>query len=301
MRYLSLLLLLLCSCDVNEADQYTFSGPTHAVVRDGKVFVSDGYRNSRIAVFDTLGRFLHTWGSRGYGHGQFHNPHGLAMLSDGTLLVADRDNARIQKFSMDGRFLGQIASPGIGRPWNLEVLAGDTLIIVDGGDQNESSPRSRLVKILPDGSVLGEYGSFGKGENEMDWPHSIAASESGHLYIVDLNNKRVLRLLPPTDGGSGYQQDKAWDAEFARNGIEPLGVAYHGQRLYVSQDGEGLPVVVVDAARGNNVGELGRGLFQRAHGLSFDTSGMLWVVDVDANRVFRLSREGQVVLTIEGE
>lgn len=50
-----------------------FNKPTD-VVRDlgGRIYVSDGYGNSRVAVFDNKGTFIRDWGSSGRGPGQFH-------------------------------------------------------------------------------------------------------------------------------------------------------------------------------------------------------------------------------------
>jgi hypothetical protein len=39
------------------------------------------------------------WGTTGAGAGQFNNPYGIAVASDGSVYVSDRHNHRIQKFS----------------------------------------------------------------------------------------------------------------------------------------------------------------------------------------------------------
>lgn len=102
MTPLSLFLLLFTSaflavgCADEQDVMSRFGGPTNAVVGpDGNLYVSDGYYNSRIAVFSTDGTFLRQWGTKGYGRGQFNNPHGFVFRDDSTLLVADRDNGRI--------------------------------------------------------------------------------------------------------------------------------------------------------------------------------------------------------------
>ena len=46
------------------------------------------------------GLFGSTWGTEGSGDGQFTEPIGVAVASDGSVYVADTDNHRIQKFSV---------------------------------------------------------------------------------------------------------------------------------------------------------------------------------------------------------
>jgi peptidylamidoglycolate lyase len=54
-----------------------FDRPTKvAVAADGSLYVSDGYRNSRVVKFGADGRYLLQWGSKGSGPGQFDVPHG---------------------------------------------------------------------------------------------------------------------------------------------------------------------------------------------------------------------------------
>lgn len=58
------------------------------------LFASDSIR-SKIVVFDTSGKYLGEFGSRGDGKGQFSLPEGLAIDQRGKLFVADRGNNRI--------------------------------------------------------------------------------------------------------------------------------------------------------------------------------------------------------------
>ena len=52
-----------------------------AVDSGGNVYVSD-YGNRRIQKFDNDGNFLHTWGIKGSGNGQFQAPAGIAIGGD---------------------------------------------------------------------------------------------------------------------------------------------------------------------------------------------------------------------------
>ncbi len=54
--------------------------------------------------------FLTMWGSTGTGDGEFHQPHGVAVDSDGNVYVVDMDNSRVQKFLSDGTFVTELGN-----------------------------------------------------------------------------------------------------------------------------------------------------------------------------------------------
>src|SRR5262245_6009022 len=90
-----------------------FGGPTDvAFDSDDNIYISDGYRNSRVAKFDKNGNWVMSWGSRGSGGpqadqnpSQFNTPHNIAIDRQNNVYVADRNNRRIQVFDRDGKFL----------------------------------------------------------------------------------------------------------------------------------------------------------------------------------------------------
>ena len=85
--------------------------------------MADGYGNSRIVKFDRSGNFIRAWGSYGSGVGEFILPHSVVVDKAGRVYVADRENARIQIFDSDGRFLTQWT--GIGDPESQKPLCGN--------------------------------------------------------------------------------------------------------------------------------------------------------------------------------
>jgi hypothetical protein len=76
-----------------------------AVARDGTIYVVDG-QVPDLRAFDADGRFLRTLGRPGEGPGEIKSPDGgLAILSDGRILIRDPGNARIQVYGPDGQAL----------------------------------------------------------------------------------------------------------------------------------------------------------------------------------------------------
>ena len=74
---------------------------------NGRIYISDGYGNARVLEYNGEGKRVRQWGSAGTGPGQFNQPHGIAVDERGVLYVADRNNARLQRFDLDGNYLGE--------------------------------------------------------------------------------------------------------------------------------------------------------------------------------------------------
>jgi streptogramin lyase len=120
----------------------------------GRIFVSDGYANARILEYTANGKKVREWGSAGTGPGQFHLPHSIVVDENNILYVADRENGRIEKFDLNGKFLGEI--PDLGRIYSLKLGANGTLWI---GMQQLNEPTGSagwLVKLdRKTGNILG--------------------------------------------------------------------------------------------------------------------------------------------------
>ncbi|MHB8992836.1 MAG: peptidyl-alpha-hydroxyglycine alpha-amidating lyase family protein, partial [Chloroflexota bacterium] len=85
-----------------------FNRPTGvAIASNGDIYVCDGYGNARVHRFSADGTLIQSWGGPGTGPGQFNLPHDIWVMPDGRVMVADRENDRIQFFSPTGEFLDQ--------------------------------------------------------------------------------------------------------------------------------------------------------------------------------------------------
>lgn len=87
-----------------------FSPTNVAFGPDGGFYVADGYGSSYIHQYDKDAKWVRTWGGAGKEPGKMQTPHGI-WLDDRpgrkpSLVVADRANARLQYFSLDGKHLG---------------------------------------------------------------------------------------------------------------------------------------------------------------------------------------------------
>ena len=91
-----------------------FNHPTELMPGlSGDLYVTDGYRNSRVHRFTKDGELIQSWGQPGKSApGEFHLPHSMAISPEGTLYVSDRANARVQVFTPEGQFIGMWTGMG---------------------------------------------------------------------------------------------------------------------------------------------------------------------------------------------
>jgi streptogramin lyase len=180
----------------------------------GNIYISDGYINSRVAKADRNGNWLKSWGNRGNKPGEFNTPHNIAADAKGNIYVADRFNRRIQVFDGDGNFLRAItvdvpfdhnARPAIGAKPDPEAKEGTfapgapwTVCITPPPNQvlftSDAYP-GRLYKLSLDGKVLGVLGESGKQPRQFGWIHEIACPDEHTVYVAELLNWRVQKLI----------------------------------------------------------------------------------------------------------
>lgn len=186
--------------NVAGADSIHFNQPTDvAVAPDGTIFIADGYGNSRVVVYDAGGAFVRSFGRYGRGAGELDTPHSIALDAGGIVYVADRGNARIQRFRPDGTYLDAWKSDALGRPWALSIASDGSIFVVDGGDQNPVPPdRGRLLRLDPKGEVLDSWSSFGNQDGQIYWGHAIAVSPDDEVYVGDVRfGMRVQKFVRP--------------------------------------------------------------------------------------------------------
>ena len=76
------------------------------------VYVTD-MGNSRIQKFDSDGKFITMWGSKGLGESKFsYSIPGIGIDSSEKIYVVDRGESIIQKFDSDGKFITMWGSKG---------------------------------------------------------------------------------------------------------------------------------------------------------------------------------------------
>lgn len=154
----------------------------------GNAFFADGYGNSRVVKYDKDGNWVKEWGKRGTAPGEFHTVHTIATDAKGNVYVGDRENNRIQVFDNDGNFLKQWTD--VGAPWAICITPGPKQVLY-----TSDSNAGRIYKLDLDGHILGAFGKPGKLLGEFGWVHEIACPSENTLFVAELLNWRVQKLI----------------------------------------------------------------------------------------------------------
>jgi DNA-binding beta-propeller fold protein YncE len=178
-----------------------FTEPNDVLVApNGSIFVGESHNAQfedkpdgpnaigRISKFAPDGKFIKSWGTWGFGNGEFRGPHSLAMDSQGRLFVADRGNRRIQIFDQEGKHLATWYQ--FSRISGLYIDRNDVLYAIDSESDENYNPGWRKglrvgsaktgevwyftpehVSKQPSG--MGGFGSMGEG---------VAVDGAGNVY-----------------------------------------------------------------------------------------------------------------------
>ena len=197
-------------------DPKTLGGPANFFVEPStnEIFIADGYRNRRVAVFDAeTGEHQRHWGAYGktpnddyeYEYPsrpddpplQFRTLHGIVGSNDGVVYVADRRGNRIQAFRQNGEYLMErFVRPetrGSGSGFSL-TLSRDPeqslLYLIDGTNQRVWMLRRSDLEIL------GRFGKPGRQAGEFIRAHMVVIDSQGRLYTGEAGNgRRMQRFL----------------------------------------------------------------------------------------------------------
>jgi DNA-binding beta-propeller fold protein YncE len=203
---------------------------------EDNVWVTD-IGNHQVLKFDARGKLLLALGKKGEpgdGPDRFDRPTDVAVTPAGDFYVSDGyGNARVLKFSKEGKLLKQWGKKGSGEgEFNLphaicldkkgRVYVGDRennriqVFDADGkflaqwkesgapfglalaGDRLfVADGRANWVKVLDlDGKPLGRWGEKGTGPGQFNLPHMLCVDSRGAVYVAEVDGKRVQKFVP---------------------------------------------------------------------------------------------------------
>lgn len=157
------------------------------VDRDNNIWVTDQAgqpgKGHQVFKFNQDGKVLMTLGTAGVtgeGPDTFNSPSDVLVAPNGDIFVGDghggNTNARIVKFSKDGKFIKAWGKKGTGpgefeTPHALVMDARGRLFVADRGN-------NRIQIFDQDGKFLEEWKQFGR-------PAGLALDKNGILYVTD--------------------------------------------------------------------------------------------------------------------
>ena len=161
----------------------------------GNIFVADGAGNARIAKFDKEGKFVKSWGKRGAGNGEFANVLSIAVDAQGNVYAGDGGNKRIQVFDNNGGFKTAFSNVGNPQAMCLSNGANPVLYVSNSNPWNDIDVAGEIVKMRLDGTVLGKFGRAGRLPKEFGAVNSIDCRGENTLFVGELANLRVQKLV----------------------------------------------------------------------------------------------------------
>jgi DNA-binding beta-propeller fold protein YncE len=153
-----------------------------AVGPGGDVYATD--LGGAVYRFGPDGTFLGTFGG-----GRLETPRGIAVDGAGNVLVADRDQFRVDVFSASGELLRSLSRPLVrGALYAMDVTvdrSGNVWVLSEG---------EGLVKFSPAGSIVA---TVSESLRPLDRPandaYGIAAAPGGDVLVADTQLGRILR------------------------------------------------------------------------------------------------------------
>jgi hypothetical protein len=167
--------------------------PTNlAIAPNGDIYVGDGYGSYYINQYNRKAEYIRTFGGKGSDPGQLNEPHGIWMDTRGAdpvLVVADRRNNRLQRFTLDGRHIdfitgfrlpchfderrGLVVVPDLhGR---VTLLDRGNAIVAHLGDSNAPEWNNPLRTKPRDQFIPGQF----------ICPHGACFDHDGNIFVVE--------------------------------------------------------------------------------------------------------------------
>jgi hypothetical protein len=178
--------------------------PTETAVnpKNGDIYVADGYGANYIIQYDAKGKYIRHFGGKidGYADDKFNCCHGVLVdtrdAKNWTLLITDRVNNSLKRFTLDGKFITRYHYPGsfICRP----VLHGDYILAACFRSTDQSKVGSGYIQIIdknmqvvstPGGSMpIYQNGVLQAQQKEDEHkvfihPHDVYADSDENIYV----------------------------------------------------------------------------------------------------------------------
>ena len=265
-----------------------------AVDSQERVFVASRSQNP-LAIFDTDGNLLETWGD---GVLFSHQAHGLFIDQGDNVYVTDAINHCVFKFNPAGELVMTLGTPGqaaavdgepFSRPTDAAVASTGEFYISDGYGN------ARVHKYSADGRLLFSWGERGDGPGQFSISHSVRVDQHDRVWICDRENNRMQIF----DGTGKFLRE--WTGLLRPNTIHfdfersVIYVAELGRRISIFAIGDdGFPGALLSHWADPEASEAPGYWRGGPHGIWTDSAGNLYVGEVelgDEGRMWKYERQ----------
>ena len=243
----------------------------------GEVIVSEWSRH-RIAVVDSSGKVVRTFGSKGDRTEQMIDPTGIAVDRDDNVYVASRH--KLQKFSRDGCLIKSVGQEG-NKEGEFRIPTGlrlhnECVYVCD-----QLNHRVQIFDL--ELNFIRTFGSQGSGRGEFNSPFDLDFDVEGNMYIADCGNSRIQVL----DTRSQFVRQFGHEEGDGRLKL-PYAVHVIGQFVYVSDGGhDRISVFETSGQFVTSFGKYGKGEeeLKCPHCITSDHTGFIYICDWQNHRV----------------
>ena len=146
--------------------------------------------NKRIVKYSKDGQFISGFGGDGDQPGKMREPVGLVVADDGTVMVADTWNQRIQTFDSSLQPLQQWPV----RAWIGTSVSNKPYLALDAkGNVYSTDPSgNRVIEFSNEGKLLAIWGQAGSDLKSLNTPTGIIVDRRNRLLVADSANNRIL-------------------------------------------------------------------------------------------------------------
>jgi sugar lactone lactonase YvrE len=186
-----------------------FNAPQGLVAdASGNVYVAD-QGNNRIRKITSAGvvSTLAGTGSGGNINGDgttatFNRPYGLAIDATGNLYVTDQGNYAVRKVTSSGvvsTLVGNSVTTGLlNTPTGIAIDSQGALYIADKSGRILTITAANVLYTLAGKANTSGFADGSKTTAQFSGPTGIAVDASKNIYVADLNNNRVRKLVVTT-------------------------------------------------------------------------------------------------------
>ncbi|MGV7108131.1 LamG-like jellyroll fold domain-containing protein [Flavobacterium sp. U410] len=196
----------------------------------------------------------------------FNYPSGVAIQTDGKIVVVDSGNNTVKRMDFDGNNIETLGS-GFNNPTGVAIQSDGKIVVADKFN-------NAIKRMDSDASNIVTLGSGFSG------PSGVAIQTDGKIVVADTFNNTIKRM--DSDGGN---------IEVLGSGFSsPTGVAIQADGKIIIA-GFGNSTIKRMDSDGSNIVTLGSG-FSMPFGVSIQSDGKIVVADYGNNAIKRMNADG---------